>query len=202
MVIRRSSSAEVRLLIEALEAADDVSWESAIARLAVIGSRAIEQLLEDFSSASGRARAGMLRVFESSADPRTLTASRSALQDPSAVVQAAAIGAVRALLSSSRPDTARDALDALVAIALDHERMAPLRLAAIEALRELPPDVRRPLETKLASDPDPQISGRVDAPPPAGEHVWGDAVEGRLPAAPDALKRVLAAVKTRARLTE
>jgi hypothetical protein len=202
MVIRRSSSAEVRQLIDALGAADDIAVESAVARLTVIGPRAIEHLLQEFPAATGRIRAGMLRAFEAAADPRTLPALRTALQDGSAVVQTAAIGAVRALLSSTRSDVARDALDALVTVALDRGRIVPVRLAAIDALRDLSPDVRRPLETKLAADPDPAISGRVEPAPPEGDRVWKDAVDGRLPATPDMLKRALAAVRTRARLTE
>src|SRR6187455_1212624 len=101
MVIRRSSSAEIRQLVEALGAADDVATESAVARLAVIGPRATEHLLQEFPSATGRVRAGMLRAFEAAADPRTLPAARAALQDGSAMVQSAAIGAVRVLLSST-----------------------------------------------------------------------------------------------------
>jgi len=202
MVIRRSSSADVRQLIDALGAADDVAAESAIARLVVIGPRAIEHLLQEFPSATGRVRAGMLRTFEAAADPRTLPTARAALLDGSAVVQTAAIGAVRALLASTRADVARDALDALVTVALDRDRIVPVRLAAIDALRDLSPDVRRPLETKLAADPDPEISGRGEPEPPEGDRLWKDAVEGRLPTAPDALKRALAAVRTRARLTE
>lgn len=202
MPIRRSSSAEVRQLIDALGAADDVARESAVARLAVIGPRAVEHLLQEFPSATGRVRAGILRALEAAADPRTLSAARAGLQDESAAVQTAAVGAVRSLLSSSKPDVAHDALDALVAVALDRNRIVPVRLAAIDALRDLSPDVRRPLETKLAADPDPEISGRVEPAPPEGDRVWPDAVEGRLPAGPDVLKRALTAVRTRARLTE
>jgi len=201
MPIRPSSGVEIRQLIDALGAADDVRQEAAIARLAVLGPRAIEQLLQSFATATGRARAGMLRAFEGAADPRTLPAARSALQDSSAFVQTAAIAALRALLSA-RPDVSRDALDALVTVALDRGRIAAVRIAAIDALREMPPDVRTPLEAELASDPDPEVRARGDAVAESAGDPWRDAVAGRLPSTPAALKRALGAVRGSARLTE
>jgi HEAT repeat protein len=200
MPIRPSSGVEIRQLIDALGAADDVRQEAAIARLAVLGPRAIEHLLQNFSTATGRVRAGMLRAFEGAADPRTLPAARSALQDSSAFVQTAAIAALRALLSA-RPDVSRDALDALVTVALDRGRIAAVRIAAIDALREMPADVRTPLEAELASDPDPEVRARGGVADSAGDP-WRDAVAGRLPTAPDTLKRALGAVRATARLTE
>jgi hypothetical protein len=203
MSIRPSSSAEVRQLIEALGTADDVKRESAIARLAVIGPRAIEHLLQDFPAATGRARAGILRAFEAAADPRALPAARSGLQDSSAAVQTAAIGAVRALLGSTRADVSSDALDALVAVALDRQRIAAVRIAAMDALKDLPADVRRPLEAKLAADPDPEVSARAGASATrAPRDSWRDAVAGNLPATPAALKKILAEARSSARLTE
>src|SRR6266545_1962698 len=202
MPIRRSSSAEVRQLIEALGAADEVARECAVARLAVIGPRAIEHLIQEFPAATGRTRAGMLRAFEAFADPRTLPATRSALEDASATVQTAAIGAVRALLGSAKADVARDALDALVAVALDRKRIAAVRIAALDALKDLPQDIRKPLEAKLASDPDAAVSARAGSATKAGDTAWRDAVEGRLPSSPAPLKKTLAGARTTARLTE
>src|SRR6185369_6125364 len=201
MPIRPSAGAEVRQLIEALGAADDVTRESAIARLAVIGPRALEHLLNDFPAATARVRAGMLRVFEATDDARVLPLVRASLADASASVQSTAIGVLRALAASEQPKVARDALDALVAVALDSERIAAVRLTAIEALRDQP-DVWQPLKAKLAGDPDPAISGGAAAPPATPAGGWADAVAGRLPAAPAAVKRLLASSRASARLTE
>ena len=50
-----------------LGGADDTRREAAVARLAVIGARAAEHLLREFSSAApGRARAGMLQALDAS----------------------------------------------------------------------------------------------------------------------------------------
>src|SRR3954469_9203553 len=160
MSIKPSASADVRQLIQALGAGDDVACEAAIARLAVIGARAIDHLLQEFPLAPGRARGGMLRAFEASADPRTLPAARTALQDSSAFVQTAAIGAIRALLAASKPEAAREPLDALVAVAVDRSRIAAVRIAAFDALAEVAPDARDAVQSALASDPDPDVRAR------------------------------------------
>jgi hypothetical protein len=201
MPIRPSAGAEVKQLIEALGAADDVTRESAIARLAVIGPRALEHLVNDFPTASGVARAAMLRVFESADDARVLPLIRASLADASAQVQSAAIGALRALSGSQRQQVSRDALDALVSVALDSQRFPAVRLAAIDALKEQP-DIWTSLQEKLAGDADPIITGRTRAQPAQTGSGWDDAVAGRLPATPAALKHLLAASRASARLTE
>ena len=188
--------------MDALGGGDDLKTETAIARLAVIGPRAVEHLLQEFPSVTGRARAGFLRAFEAAADPRTLPAARSALEDGSAAVQTAAIGAVRALLGSSKQETSRDALDALIAVALDTTRIAPVRLAAFDALRDAPASVSGPVRDKLATDADPEVSARAGAPPRETDSAWRDAIGGRLPASPTALKKTLISKRTTARLTE
>lgn len=200
MPIRPSAGAEVRQLIEALGAADDVTRESAIARLAVIGPRALEHLLNDFPAATPRVRAGMLRVFESTDDARVLPLVRASITDASASMQSTAIGVLRTLASSAQPQVARDALDTLVAVALDPQRISSVRLAAIEALKDQP-DVWKPLEAKLTADPDPAINTRAAARP-VREGGWTAAVAGRLPPTPAALKQLLASSKASARLTE
>jgi hypothetical protein len=202
MPIRPSAGAEVRQLIEALGATDEVTRESAIARLAVIGPRALEHLLNDFPSAAARARAGMLRVFESTDDARVLPLARASLADASALVQSAAMGVLRTFSGSRQPQIAREALDTLVAVALDSQRVSELRLAAMEALKEQP-DVWNPIKAKLATDADPAVSGgTATSPPGAAESGWADAVAGRLPATPAALKQLLASSRPTARLTE
>jgi hypothetical protein len=203
MTIRPSSSAEIRQLIAALGSNDEVGCESAVARLAVLGERAVEHLLQEFPTATGRARAGMLRALEGAGDPRAFPVARTALQDGSAAVQTAAIGTVRAFLGSPRPDVSRGALDALVATALDRTRIAMVRIAAYDALRDLPADVRDPIRDTLSADPDPDVSGRAGTPAQPPDHAsWRDAAAGRLPANPALLKTELAAVRATARLTD
>ncbi len=205
MPIQRSAAAEIRPLVDALGAADETQRETAIARLIVIGPRAVEHLLQEFPAATGRARAGMLRALEALGDPRALEAASSALQDGSAAVQTAAVGTLRALAGIDKAAVARDAFDRLVAVALDHQRAAIVRLAAWEAIREAPGGARDAVHTALAADPDAvvraAVRGTVEDTNGASDP-WRDAAEGRLPAAPDALKAALTVNRSTARLTE
>ena len=202
MPIKPSAGAEVRHLIDALAGDDDVALEAAIARLAVVGPRAIEHLLQEFPSASLTARVGMLRVFEAAEDPRTLALSRTSLDDPSRTVQSAAVAAIRSLLASDAANVARDALDALLAVAVNRHRDPEVRAAAIDALHDAPADVRAALEATLSADADLAVRIRAGRGPQRTHANWTDVVAGTLPASPNALKRIVAAVRTTARLTE
>jgi len=202
MPIQRSAGPEIRQLIDALGGTDETRSEAAVARLAVIGPRAVERLLQEFPDAAGRARAGMLRALEALGDPRALPTARGALQDESAAVQTAAIGALRALLGAGTAAAERDAFDALVAVALDRRRVAGVRLAAWDAIREAAEDAREPVRRALADDPDPEVRARAGAAPASHGDVWQEAVDGRLPATPAALKAALAARKSTAGLTD
>src|SRR5919106_1336099 len=130
MPIRPSSGAEVKPLIAALGGTDDVQREAAIARLAVIGPRAIEHLLQAYPSANLRSRTAILRTLEAIADARALPIARDALDSGSPELSLASAGTLRALLANA--DAAKDALDALVSAALDGNRPTELRVAAYE----------------------------------------------------------------------
>jgi hypothetical protein len=205
-----SRPSDIRQLIEALGATDEIARESAVARLAVIGARAAERLLQEFSSAPPAARAGMLRALEAIGDARALPLARTVLADRSPDNLGAAIGVLRAFLTSPVPGLARDALDGVVAVALDTTRPAAARLAAFDALRVLPEDVSEAVRKNLADDRDPEVRARAasTAPRAAGSEAqidnlaWQDAVEGRLPPSPEALKQAVASRRGRARLTE
>ena len=152
---------ELRELIDALGGPDEVARESAVARLALMGARAAERLLQEFPSAPPRARTGMLRALEALGDARAVPIARGALADPSAETVSAAIGVLRAFLTSPRATAARDALDALVSTALDTARPAAARIAALDALRVLPADVREAVRKNLADDGDPDVRARA-----------------------------------------
>jgi HEAT repeat protein len=211
MPIRPSAGAAIRPLIDALGGDDEVKRESAVARLAVMGPRAIEPLLHEYGAATLRLQSGILRALEAVADPKALPIARKAVSSQHAEIAAAAVGVLRAFLTSPTPDLARDALDAVVATALDTTRPPAARLAALDALRVLPPDVREAVRKNLAEDPDPDVRARAVAALPRAtgqgpfqedDAVWREAVAGRLPAAPEPLKRALATRRTTARLTE
>ena len=200
--------AELNDLIEALGATDEIARESAVARLALIGPRAAERLLQLAPAAEPRVRAGMLRALEAIGDPRALPIARAALADPSPDTLGAAIAVLRAFLTSPQPTVARDALDTIVAAVLDTGRPSSVRLAAFDALQVLPADVREAVARNLAGDPDLDVRAMAapasrTAPGVGGaDPVWSAAVEGRLPGSPAVLKQVLAAKRGTARLAE
>jgi hypothetical protein len=199
MPIRPSSGAEIKPLIAALGGSDDVQREAAIARLAVIGPRAVEHLLGAYSIGTTRSRTDIFRVLEAIAEPRALTLAREALNGSAAETSLAALGVLRALLATV--DASKDALDTLVSTALDRQRGTDLRLAAFEALRDLPADIIQPIRASLASDGDlavRQAAGGV----PVRTDEWKAAVAGALPATADSLKNLTAAHQGAARLTE
>lgn len=210
MPIHPSSSAEIRRLVDALGSEDAVTRESAIARLAVIGARAVEHLLQEFPAAPPLRRVGILRAFEALGDPRAVPLARAGAADASPDHAMAAIGVLRAFLNAPQPAVAADALDAVVATALDRARPAGARLAALEALRALPADVREAVRKNLAEDADPDVRARASAaamtPSDAvyrdDDVIWAEAVGGTLPKSPLRLKQALAAKRSSARLTD
>jgi hypothetical protein len=184
MSIKPSAAAEIRALVATLSAADPVKRESAIARLAVIGPRAIDRLLTTYSAPAtdDDTRVAILRVFDAIADPRALPVIRVALAGSTAVASAA-VAALRGLLNSVSEETSTDALDLLVALVADPEAGRALRLAAYEALREMPADVQARLAEALASDPDPVVRARTGSPGDeraSAQVEWQEALAGRL----------------------
>jgi len=198
MVIKASSANEIRTLVAALGGDDDVRRDAAIARLAIIGARAVDALGRAYETATDRTtKVAVFRALEAIGDGRTVAIARRALHD-SGEVGIAATSALRALLDSPHGPTATDALDVLVATALDPQLERRLRLAAFHTLRDMPEGVRAPVADALAADPDPQLKSLARELPrdvEAGEMVWQDALDGRLPDDPAALRE---AAQTRA----
>ena len=196
MVIKASASAEIKRLVEALASDDEVARETAIARLGIMGSRAVDRLTAAYTSSGARdTRIAILRVFESIGDDRTLGLARMALAEGGDIA-IAATAVLRGLLASPHEPTAAGSLDALVTAALNPAAARRLRLAACEALQEMPADVREPVAAALRDDPDPALrAAAVHAPreSAAADAVWQDALEGRLPDRPAALREALAA---------
>jgi hypothetical protein len=204
MPIRTSSAAELRQLVDALDAPEEVQRESAIARLAILGARAADHLLRIYpTAAQPRRRAGILQALEACAAARVVPLARAALVDPSSDVAGAAMGVLRNLLTSADAAVARDALDAVVAVALDRSLAAERRIAAFDALQDLPDTTVEPVRRTLADDSDPAVRQRASmGDAPSKSDVWNRAVGGVLPASSDLLKRAIVAHAASARLTE
>jgi hypothetical protein len=195
--IKPSAAGEIQTLVAALSSADQIRRESAIARLAIIGERAVERLAAVYPAADRDTRIAILRVAEAIADPRVLPLGVEAL---AAGGDEAIAGAsmLRALLDSPVDRTASQALDALVGAALSPHADRPVRVAAFDALRDMPATVLDPVADALQRDPDAGLQARVaDAPREAAtvDAVWQDALEGTLADDPGRLRD---AVKARA----
>jgi hypothetical protein len=196
--IRKSSAASIDALAADLASDRPATREAAVARLTVIGPRAVESLvaLVGEPEKGPLARQAALRALEALADERSLEAALKAALDADAGVAAAAIGAARVFLKGRRGS---DVLDRLTAIALDRGRPDAVRLAAMASLEELKPSTLEPLWQALAADPSLDIrdraasSQRGESPAPSAADQLVAAAENALPDDPETLRQALGA---------
>lgn len=134
--------------------------DGAVARLTVIGQRAVERLvgLASNSAASAASRIAAFRSLEAIAEPRALQPALAALADSDSSVVVAALHTARAFIRTSR---GVETLDRVTEIALDRRRPAAVRIAAIHALTELPEATVKPVLTALRADPDAEITNAL-----------------------------------------
>ncbi len=205
MVIKASSAAEIRQLVDALSGPDDVRREAAAARLRVIGPRAIDRLLDAYSKAPTAAvRVTILRVLEPIADARCVAPAREALADGDPEVATAGAALLRGLVDAPDPRLANDALEALIGVALDESSSAAARRSAGDVLRDLPTVMRAGILGALA--PEESIPPSPDAAPRPTRvnnvEVWRAALDGHLPERPSALREALTQQAANASLPE
>jgi hypothetical protein len=199
VTIKASSSKQIDALISNLSAENAVTRETAVARLTLLGARAVERLIAATSSlALPAARTAAWRALEAIGDPRALEPALASLtsRDAEPEVAAAAVGVARAHLRGSHGAAA---VDRLATVLLDRTRHEALRLAALRALRDLEPATIAPILATLADDPNGAIrleAGlRVGSAPSGSEDtvaVLTRAAEGALPDDPAALRHALA----------
>lgn len=193
MTITPSSASEIRSLTADLASEDEVTRETAVARLAIFGPRAVDRVVAAYAAADRTTRRAVLRVLDAIADPRGLAVARQALAEGSDV-GVAATGTLRALLDFPVTSVSTEAFDALVEAALDRSAERRVRLAALDALRGMPEDVRARVTEALHDDGDPQIQAGLSQAPQeaaAADAVWRDAVEGTLADDPAELREAL-----------
>jgi hypothetical protein len=159
VAIRASASLEVRRLIGDLEGADAVKRDAAHARLAVIGTRAVRQVLEHLASAPPDASVGLIGVLEAIPDARAVDPVIESLEHADGRVRLAAIKAARGLLTL--PDGDR-VLDRLTALALDATRVGAERAAAVDVLGSLPARTVGPLLERLKQDASVDVRSAVE----------------------------------------
>jgi hypothetical protein len=190
MVIKASSASEIRHLIEALGSEDDVRREAAIARLSVLGARAVDRLVAAYETSPAREmKVAILRALEVAGDQRTVGVAKNAIGEGGEVA-IAAVAALAAQLESAHAATAASVLDVLVAAALDPAKEKRLRVAAYQAIQHIP-QVGERIAAALQSDPDAGLNAAaLDAPrdKAAADAIWQDVLEGRLPDEPGLLR--------------
>ena len=193
MAITPSAGSEIRTLIAALASADDVTRESAIARLAIVGVRAVDRVTAAYPEANRELRVSLLRVLEAIADPRGVPVARRAVADGGDVA-VAATAALRVFLDSPVAAAATESFDALVETAMDPAAERRVRLAAVDALRDMPEHVRERVADALRTDADPALhAGLAEMPHEAAvaEGVWRDALDGNVGEDPTVLRDAL-----------
>jgi hypothetical protein len=205
--IRKSSAASIDALTADLASASAVTREAAIARLTVIGARAVESLVNVVGRAENgpTARLAAIRALEALADERAIDTALGAALDEDPGVAAGAVALAGVFLTGRRDPAV---LDRLTTIALDCTRPETVRLAAVAAVSDLNPATLRPLWAALATDPSAAIRERVGAGPvrsgpeavvPARAQL-NDAAEAGLPEHAETLRRLLNAGGTTAPL--
>jgi hypothetical protein len=125
-----------------------VQREAAVARLRVLGARAVPALLTLAGSiGSAGPRAAALAALEGTLDARIVAVARAALDDRDTHVALAAVAVLRGWLTREQ---GTEALEALTVAALDRERPGTVRLAALDALSDLPAHLVAPIRAKSA----------------------------------------------------
>jgi HEAT repeat protein len=198
MPIRASSGKEIDALVADLSDHRPVTRDAAVARLTVLGPRAVDKLTAVLESAApSSARVGALQALEAIASPRALDPALRAVEDRDPAVASAAVSMVQVFLRSAR---GADVADRLTQVAVDAHRQPDVRLAAIDALSALTTAELRPLWKVLAQDSHPAVQARAQKavsrePSPAPADPLRDitaAAEGHLPDDPVALGRAIA----------
>jgi hypothetical protein len=199
MVIKSSAARDINRLMSELSSDDDIRREAAVARLAVIGARAVGHLLDGLGAdPPAPVRVAILRALEAIGDRRAMPAALERLTDSDPRAALAAVALVRRFLTSEERGAARAAFEGLTALALDRARPAAARLAAVEALDEVPGSSAKTLREQMSTDPgsgipragpDRQSGGQPGGVKAAGRSL--EAMVGRLPDDPDVVRAAL-----------
>jgi hypothetical protein len=146
-----SRAGQLERLLADLAHADATRRDAAVARLRVIGPRTFPHLttLIGDAQAPSIARAAALSVLEGFDDARVIALARTALKELDTDIALSAIGVLRGWLTREH---GTHALEAVTAAALDKRRDGSVRLAALDALSELPPELVAPIRERAPVD--------------------------------------------------
>ena len=155
-------SADTARLIAELSSTDALRRETAIARLRVIGARAVTRLLALAAdeAAPELARLSALTTLETIGDPRSGATARALAAGPDTRLAVAAIGVLGVLALGDDPSADR-AFDRLTSLALDATADMDRRVAACRALEGLPSTVVAPILAALAASGATPVQARA-----------------------------------------
>ena len=196
MPIKASSARSIDALLADLRSGDEVAREAAVARLMVIGSRAVDRLgaLAGDVSVDPAVRAVALRALEGIGDARAFEIALSAAHDSQADVAVAAVGVVRTFLAGSHDLRAVDALTA----PCDRARADAVREHALRALGDLDTATLNPVLDALLTDPSARLRaaarGAASPPSPDGStagDTWLTLEAADIPDDPTRVRRTL-----------
>jgi hypothetical protein len=150
----RVAAADTASLLRHLHDGTQIQREAAVARLRVIGRPAFTSLARLIHQAqlAPTARAAALAALEGMDEPRAVPTACAALDTPDDAVALAAIAVLRGWVTHEH---GIGAVEALTVAALDRARGTPVRLAALDALSELPPHLVAPVRATSALEPSP-----------------------------------------------
>jgi HEAT repeat protein len=139
----RRPSSDIDRLIADLQSADSIRRDAAVARLRILGHRALTRLTDLIATdESAPVRALALDALEGVDDVRAIEVAFNALRDGNVDVVIAALGVLRGWVAE---ETGTRLLDAITAMAVDRLRDPRVRVAALAALSELPEHLVRPI---------------------------------------------------------
>jgi hypothetical protein len=171
-------------LIADLESSDPIRRDASVARLRVLGGRALTRLTKVIeSSASPGARALAMSALEGLDDAHASELAFTALGQPEIDIVIAALGVLRGWVPR---ENGTRLLEAITAIVVDRSRDARVRLAALDALADLPDHLVRPIREQA---PPPEAAGPpLDNPVAAREWVEAHGGSATLATLHDAIK--------------
>jgi HEAT repeat protein len=151
----RLGTRDIGQLVADLSSDDPLRRAAAVARLRVAGVRAfphVHALIQ--STAPPAVRAAAVDALDGVGDARAAQTAVACLKDPDTRVVAAALGVLRAWVTH---EDGTQVLDAVTALALDPERDAAVRRAAVDTLSDLPRHIVDPIaaQTLMAGDATP-----------------------------------------------
>jgi hypothetical protein len=150
----RRPAGNIDRLIADLQSSDSIHRDAAVARLRILGNRALPRLVDLVAGhESAAVRALALDALEGLNDVRVIDVAFEALRDGDIEVVIAALGVLRRWVVE---ETGTRLLDVISAITVDRARDARVRVAALAALSELPEHLVRPIRDQA---PPPESAG-------------------------------------------